>query len=62
MLTPGGTIRVGVPDSEKAIRAYPEGWLWMYKHWRYLPGTERDPIYPDYANRYEPFRKMVDGE
>jgi len=47
---------------EKAIRAYPEGWLWMYKHWRYLPGTERDPAYPDYANRYEPFRKMVEGE
>jgi lauroyl/myristoyl acyltransferase len=45
---------------EKAIRAYPEGWLWMYKHWRYLPGSERDPAYPEYANRYEPFRKMVE--
>lgn len=25
VLTPGGTVRVGVPDSEKAIRAYVEG-------------------------------------
>ena len=46
---------------EKAIRAYPEGWLWMYKHWRYLPGTERDPNYPEYANRYEPFRQLAES-
>ncbi len=25
--------------------------MWMYKHWRHLPGTEVDPRYPDYANQ-----------
>ena len=46
---------------EKAIRAYPEGWLWMYKHWRYLPGKTRDPAYPDYANPFAAFRLMVEA-
>jgi lauroyl/myristoyl acyltransferase len=46
---------------EKAIRAYPEGWLWMYKHWRYLPSKERDPAYPAYANPYVGFRMMVEA-
>jgi KDO2-lipid IV(A) lauroyltransferase len=44
---------------EAAIRAYPEGWLWMYKHWRYLPGTQRDGTYPLYANPNEGFRALM---
>ena len=24
---------------EERIRETPEAWLWMYKHWRYLPDT-----------------------
>ncbi len=45
--------------NEKNIRQFPEAWLWMYKHWRYLPGTNPDPAYPDYANPSTPFRKML---
>lgn len=46
---------------EKAIREHPECWMWMYKHWRYQPGTSRDPRYPDYANPYPPFREMIEA-
>jgi lauroyl/myristoyl acyltransferase len=44
---------------EKEIRAQPELWLWMYKHWRYLPGDSTDARYPDYANASKPFAKLV---
>lgn len=30
------------------IRAYPEYWLWSYKHWRRTPGKTYPPNYPDY--------------
>jgi lauroyl/myristoyl acyltransferase len=39
---------------EPHIRENPAPWLWMYKHWRYLPSGEED-YYPDYANRHEGF-------
>ena len=44
---------------EARIRERPECWLWMYKHWRYLPGLEPDPKYPAYANTSRPFRQML---
>jgi lauroyl/myristoyl acyltransferase len=44
---------------EKAIREYPECWMWMYKHWRYLPTEKPDPAYPNYANASTPFRKLI---
>lgn len=44
---------------ETEIRERPELWMWMYKHWRYLPGEDRDPAYPAYANPSGPFRKLV---
>lgn len=44
---------------EAHIRETPEAWLWMYKHWRYLPGTEQDPRYPAYANPNKAFQKMI---
>lgn len=44
---------------EKAIREHPECWMWMYKHWRYLPTEKADPAYPDYANPSTPFRKLL---
>lgn len=44
---------------EKAIREHPECWMWMYKHWRYLPTEKPDPAYPDYANPSTPFRKLL---
>ena len=43
---------------EREIRKQPELWMWMYKHWRYLPGDETDALYPDYANASAPFRKQ----
>ncbi len=46
---------------EKAIRQHPECWLWMYKHWRYLPSAEKDPAYPDYANPNKAFARLSGG-
>ncbi len=46
---------------ELRIRENPEAWLWMYKHWRYLPTLVQDPAYPDYANPSKPFREMLAG-
>ena len=44
---------------EKAIRETPECWLWMYKHWRYLPTLKRDAKYPSYANPHVDFRELI---
>lgn len=44
---------------EREIRQYPEGWIWMYKHWRYLPGTDRNGAYPFYANPSAAFRSLM---
>lgn len=45
---------------EKHIREHPEAWMWMYKHWRYLPNPEAAPQYPAYANYWKVFRQLVD--
>ena len=44
---------------ENAIREQPECWMWMYKHWRYLPGEKPDAAYPSYANPSGAFRKLL---
>ena len=44
---------------EKAIRETPECWLWMYKHWRYLPTLKPDAKYPSYANPHVGFRELI---
>ena len=44
---------------EPAMREFPEPWLWMYKHWRYLPEGEQDQGYPAYANRSKKFDKWL---
>ncbi len=44
---------------EPQIRQHPECWMWMYKHWRYLPGPEHDSRYPEYANPNRQFREML---
>jgi KDO2-lipid IV(A) lauroyltransferase len=44
---------------EQAIRARPELWLWVYKHWRYLPKGADPATYPDYANSLEEFDEML---
>jgi KDO2-lipid IV(A) lauroyltransferase len=36
----------------------PAPWLWMYKHWRYLPANPDRP-YPVYANFFRPFQDML---
>jgi Kdo2-lipid IVA lauroyltransferase/acyltransferase len=45
---------------EPVIRAAPEHWMWMYKHWRYRP---TDPVeaavpYPSYANVSKKFSAL----
>ena len=48
---------------EAHIRETPEAWLWMYKHWRFLPGLESaHPAYPAYANPSRPFRDMLEAQ
>ena len=45
---------------EPIIRAYPQNWLWVYKHWRYRPsGATRK--YPFYANRSTQFDLEVES-
>lgn len=44
---------------EARIRETPEAWLWMYKHWRYLPTPERNAAYPDYAQYWKEFAKLL---
>jgi lauroyl/myristoyl acyltransferase len=46
---------------EPYVRKNPAPWLWMYKHWRYLP-EKPDRPYPFYANFYRPFQDMIQGE
>ena len=43
---------------EPVIRRDPAPWLWMYKHWRYVPENPPRP-YPDYANESPHFRKLL---
>lgn len=43
---------------EPVIRAQPSGWMWMYKHWRYLPADAPRDAYPDYANRSKKFDRL----
>lgn len=53
--------RIWIPF-ERAILEHPDCWMWMYKHWRYLPSQERDPTFPDYANPSTPFRKLIEAQ
>jgi lauroyl/myristoyl acyltransferase len=46
---------------EPYVRKDPAPWLWMYKHWRYLPKNPDRP-YPFYANFYRPFEDMLQRE
>jgi lauroyl/myristoyl acyltransferase len=46
---------------EPYARKNPAPWLWMYKHWRYLPANPDRP-YPFYANFYRPFEDMLQHE
>lgn len=44
---------------EERLRTQPEMWMWMYKHWRYLPEGAAAADYPSYANRSKKFNKLA---
>ena len=44
---------------EAHIRDNPEHWLWMYKHWRYLPADDPGVEYPAYATPSKAFEKVA---
>ncbi len=47
---------------EAAIREHPECWMWMYKHWRYIPNADacaKDPAYPNYSHANTTFLEMI---
>src|SRR5438876_3338156 len=46
---------------EPYVRQNPAPWLWMYRHWRYLPAKPARP-YPFYANYLRPFDEMLPRE
>ena len=47
---------------ERAILDRPDGWLWMYKHWRYQPALGRNPAYPAYAKVSGAFLKLLEEQ
>jgi len=49
---------------EALIRAKPENWMWMYKHWRYKPkgATHRYPYYAHESGRFEKLSKALPEE
>ncbi len=44
---------------EPGLRAYPDLWLWSYKHWRYKPVGAAGERYPFYANTHEEFQDLI---
>ena len=46
---------------EPHIRENPAPWLWMYKHWRYLPKGEEDR-YPSYARQNDRFDQACERQ
>ena len=47
---------------ENVIRENPAPWLWMYKHWRYLPSQDAAESYPSYARPSQEFEDMINGQ
>jgi Kdo2-lipid IVA lauroyltransferase/acyltransferase len=43
---------------EPILRQQPESWMWLYKHWRYLPAGADPGQYPAYANRSRAFDRL----
>ena len=43
---------------EPILRENPSPWLWMYKHWRYLPGDAEVGTYPVYARPSKAFDRI----
>ena len=45
---------------EPFVRENPAPWLWMYKHWRYLPIAANPAVYPFYANVSPEFERRLE--
>lgn len=54
--TPQGIAQQCWDVFERTIIEDPAPWMWMYKHWRYLP-TDAEIPYPDYASGSKAFAK-----
>lgn len=46
---------------EPVLRQHPAHWMWLYKHWRYLPPGAAAAAYPFYANRSAAFDRLHAG-
>lgn len=44
---------------EPSVRAHPEQWMWMYKHWRYRPADASPADYPSYAHGKRKFDRIL---
>jgi len=44
---------------EPHIRKNPAPWLWMYKHWRYLPSADAKKEFPSYSRPAPKFEAMI---
>jgi len=44
---------------EPVLRQHPAHWMWLYKHWRYLPPATDPAQYPAYANRSGAFDRLL---
>jgi lauroyl/myristoyl acyltransferase len=51
-------VQIAWDFMEKFIRKKPEYWMWVYKHWRYLPKNATRP-YPFYAHESGRFEKQA---
>ena len=47
---------------EPQVRRHPEGWLWAYKHWRYIPPGADAADYPYYASHNPAFDELMKSE
>ena len=47
---------------EPVLREHPSHWMWLYKHWRYLPSGAAAHQYPAYANRSKSFDRLFARE
>ncbi|MES2707496.1 MAG: lysophospholipid acyltransferase family protein [Verrucomicrobiota bacterium] len=47
---------------EPVLRQHPEQWMWLYKHWRFLPPDADPSSYPSYANQSNRFKRLFVSE
>lgn len=61
-VAPGASLQQAAQDCwdaiEPVLRQYPASWMWLYKHWRYLPPGADPGDYPEYANASGLFKRL----